>query len=274
MHHSKPGSVKSRIAWFFGGVALITTLVIAVFVSQRDEDVVDGCFAEEPAGTTVPLFVVRLDGREGFINRSGKLVIPVRFDKVYPFTGGLAGACVNEKWGYIDESGTWAIEPRFAMAGPFSEGFAVVRLSFDEPYGYIDQEGNVAIEPQFDAAGPFIDGYARVGSQTWANKLKRVVPADVGLDCKYFYIDRTGQHVDASSVPPGTGQRQGAGSRLRPFKAEGKMGFVDENGIIAVAAKYDHVYEFENGLARFTIEGGEKSGYIDESGQVVWEASE
>ena len=41
----------------------------------------------------------------GFINRSGKLVIPLEYDNIREFEGELAPVAKQGKWGYIDKSG-------------------------------------------------------------------------------------------------------------------------------------------------------------------------
>jgi hypothetical protein len=62
------------------------------------------------------------DGKFGFADASGRLVIPARYTAVQPFFDGLAAAEENGKWGYLDESGRWRVPPRFTYAYPFHEG--------------------------------------------------------------------------------------------------------------------------------------------------------
>ena len=50
------------------------------------------------------------------------------------------------KYGYMDRTGRVVIPPQFADAGNFSEGLAGVRLSEEEQkYGYIDTSGKMVI---------------------------------------------------------------------------------------------------------------------------------
>jgi hypothetical protein len=82
---------------------------------------------------------VQCDGKWGFIDRRGRLVIPFAFDMVGEFSSGLTAAQVGDLWGYIDRRGKWVIAPRFLMAGDFSEGFAFVKT--EEGDEYIDRRG-------------------------------------------------------------------------------------------------------------------------------------
>lgn len=117
---------------------------------------------------------VEIDGRWGFVDRTGKVVIGTRFDGARPFCEGLAGVKVRGKWGYIDETGETVIEPRFDEVEHFSEGVALVRAG--EKWGYLDRTGQVFIKPRFDCAKRFFEGLAAVE-----------------VAGKWGYIDRTGR---------------------------------------------------------------------------------
>src|SRR5438552_12784188 len=46
------------------------------------------------------LFLMRQDGKVGFVNKSGKLVIPPQFENAAPFSEGLAVVQVGSRAGY------------------------------------------------------------------------------------------------------------------------------------------------------------------------------
>ena len=52
---------------------------------------------------------------------------------------------------------------------------------------------------------------------------------------------------------------------------EGKQGYLDTKGNIAIEPKFDIAWEFSKGLARVEIDG--KEGYINSEGKYVWEPS-
>ena len=70
--------------------------------------------------------------------------------------------------GYIDRTGKVVIAPRFAEALTFHEGWAAVRpkkttvWGKGDLWGYIDKSGQYVLEPQFNEAHPFQGGVARV----------------------------------------------------------------------------------------------------------------
>ena len=76
------------------------------------------------------------NGKWGYADPSGRVVIPARFDAALPFADGIArvgevdeelpeiGASPNIKWGYIDERGRVLLELRYAVLRDFSEGLA------------------------------------------------------------------------------------------------------------------------------------------------------
>lgn len=72
------------------------------------------------------------EAQSGFKNEQGEVVIAAQYDRVYPFSEGLARVRKEGLWGYIDENGRTVIEIKFDEAKDFSGGLAQVRLSAKE----------------------------------------------------------------------------------------------------------------------------------------------
>ena len=51
------------------------------------------------------LAMVRLDKKYGFIDKTGKEVIPIKYDYAEGFSEGLAQVKLNNKWFYINQKG-------------------------------------------------------------------------------------------------------------------------------------------------------------------------
>ncbi len=181
--------------------------------------------------------------KHGFIDTTGKLVIPFQFDHNFDgtylyegFNNGLASVYTGEKFGYINKKGEFAIEPVFDYAGRFSDGVALVLV--DGLYGYIDQNGEFVIEPQFAYASSFINGYAYVRAP--GNK-------DYEQTGGYALINTTGDFITDENLI----YEDGGGYT---FIAEWNTGFIEE-------------------LARVVmmVDGSPKFAYIKSNGKIVWE---
>ncbi len=223
-------------------------------------------FAQEaPNGTHLkPIYE---NGRWGYTDQSGKLVIAAQFDAALPFKDGLARVGVvdeefpeidarpNIKWGYIDERGRVLVELRYAVLRGFSENLAAAALldmekperptlgrhnRFNLKWGYLDRSGREVIPMQFLAAGDFADGLAHVnagggGSESGEGSL-------CGPPGNYGYIDRTGAFVIKPQFHSAS-QCQNGRARVSVGRTTyvgrcvccaprfvGKSGFVDRSG--------------------------------------------
>lgn len=63
----------------------------------------------------------------GFIDKKGKVVVPLTFDDAYPFAGGMARVVSDDKTGFLDHNGKVVIEPKYSDADDFSEDLAAVK---------------------------------------------------------------------------------------------------------------------------------------------------
>src|SRR5439155_11247001 len=117
------------------------------------------------------LFPIIQNGKFGYIDQTGKIVISPQFDvgflnqgtlNVVRFSDGLAVVNAKGKWGYIDKTGALVIKPVYSDAWPFSVGLAEVRTS-DGLSGYINKAGKMIVAPISNmGSNPFSDGLAAV----------------------------------------------------------------------------------------------------------------
>jgi len=67
----------------------------------------------------------------GYIDTTGKVVVPPRFTAASRFSGGLAAVEVGQSayniWGYIDKIGKIVIQPQVNFNDNFSEGLQEYR---------------------------------------------------------------------------------------------------------------------------------------------------
>lgn len=127
----------------------------------------DGNIVIEPKFDMAEMFsegysAVRVGDKHGFINETGEYVLPLQS---YEFLGslhnGLASVRINDKVGFINIKGEIIIKPQFEWVDEFSEGLCVVRNDKDK-YGYIDTTGKIIVDFQFQYAYKFENGRAKV----------------------------------------------------------------------------------------------------------------
>ena len=117
----------------------------------------------------------------GLINKTGKIVLPIRFYCNSGFHEGLAAAGINSnytKMGFINTKGLWVIPAKFKIASGFHEGLAAVETMNGE-WGYINKKGIMVIPPIFEYAYRFKEGLAEVirkdGNQAFINKTGKII---------------------------------------------------------------------------------------------------
>jgi hypothetical protein len=179
---------------------------------------------------------------------------------------------VGGKFGYIDKTGRVTIPPQFDSASRFSEGLAAVGVGDDlvkRKWGYIDQTGRFAVKPRFFKADDFSNGLALVSTMEdivpniFINKL-----GDVVIAPNQFKKDSsTSAHVYFPSD-------FAEGLAVITDQENGKSGYIDTEGKIAIAPQFDIAFDFHEGLAEvkvFPTGDREYDGreLIDKSGRVV-----
>jgi hypothetical protein len=82
------------------------------------------------------------------------------YDVQGPFCCGLARVKKDHKWGYIDTTGNIVIPIKYQEVENFSENLARVRQG--RKWGLYDNTGKEIIKPTFDYIGPFVNGKAKV----------------------------------------------------------------------------------------------------------------
>ena len=97
-----------------------------------------------------------MGNKKGYIDHTGRIVIPATFDDAHPFRDGLAQIQINGKYGilgFIDHTGKMVIPAQYAAATNFNEGFASVKKN--NSWQLIDRSGKPAFNREFKAATIF-----------------------------------------------------------------------------------------------------------------------
>lgn len=230
-----------------------------------------------------PLYRFVRNGKAGYINQAGKIVIEPKLEFYGNHSGeffdGLqaeAGSFGN----YVDASGKVAIEKEFERAWDFSEGLAVAMPKGGDKWGYINRSGDFVIAPRFET---FPKGYVYSFSENLAK---------IQVGKKYGFIDRTGEfvvepqflHADSfrdemarvvtegpcilfsTSICPGS-QTLGEKSTETQKVSACQFSFINKQGKLISAERFDGAKPFGEGLA--PVLSGGKWGYLNKTGEMV-----
>jgi hypothetical protein len=196
------------------------------------------------------LAAVNYNGKWGYIDATGKSVIPAQFDDARNFSEGVAVARQGQKYGFIDHSGNWVIAPQFDSADSFAEGLADVELN--NTWGWIGSDGKFKIPAQFDWVNtPFLDD-----EDIWQGG-----PAIASVNGVMGYVDKSGHFTPEHNFSylyrySEDLSAAGIGNALK-----GRYGFIDRQGKIVIPLKYRFVLSFSEDLA--VVESDDsKFGYI------------
>jgi uncharacterized membrane-anchored protein YhcB (DUF1043 family) len=191
---------------------------------------------------------VGIDGKWGFIDRTGSVVVPIIYDGIVSFRDGFAAVCIDGKWGFVDTTGSVVVPIIYDGVWSFSEsaeGLAGVRR--DDRQGFVDKTGQEVIALNYDFFGRFSDdGFA---------------VAHVGG--KQGIIDINGREI----IPPQYDEVYLFREGLAAVCLRQRWGFIDMNGEEVIPLKYDAVRNFSEGFAAVTLNG--QQGFVNIRGQEV-----
>jgi len=94
------------------------------------------------------LYGALIDGKYGFVDRSGKLRVANRYDQIGKYSEGLAAFKLNNKWGYLDTYDRIAIQPQYEEVGEFNQGIAIVKK--DGKSNLIDKNGKELLNNYYE----------------------------------------------------------------------------------------------------------------------------
>lgn len=99
------------------------------------------------------LAAVQQDGKWGFINREGALVIPAQFQETNGFAEGKAAVRLDGYWGVIDTTGKLTVQPRYQDAHRYFNGILPVSKNGSDFIG-LDHHGREVALPVYAVRPP------------------------------------------------------------------------------------------------------------------------
>ncbi|MEQ1765164.1 MAG: WG repeat-containing protein [Pyrinomonadaceae bacterium] len=256
--------------------SLVLTMSVLIVAQQRAKD-------DE-------LFPVKVNGRFGYIDTKGRMVIRPQFDDAHRFQEGLAGVVMGGekrtgrdgyafylggKFGYIDRTGKLVVPlGTFSFGRGFSEGLAEVNVNGckgENCTGYANKVGKLAIKNQFSSGSEFRQGLAIVeipgGKRGVINKNgKFVVPAI------YDGVMQISEGIIVANTRV-SGSSDFFDNKLPVYRSV----FLDRSGNITARPDHTVIGPFSEGLTQgiITVTVGsqdhEVHGVVDKMGKFVIE---
>lgn len=246
----------------------------------------------------------------GYMDKTGRVVIPLQFSNSGHFSEGLAWISVLKegKWlyGFIDKTGRVVIEPQFVyQPGDFVDGLAKVVGQFD--MGFIDRTGRLRIKVESEHSGDFFsegllaviqgdpprgvylrrDGQVAFEIPFWQQRTARqrslytirrlqLATFSEGLAPvlsfnKLGFMDRTGKVVIEPLFRETSGFSEGLAA-VKIIDSDGRYvwGYIDRAGRFAVTPRFREAHPFAGGLAQVLTAEGKRQ-LIDVTGKVIWQ---
>ena len=199
------------------------------------------------------------NGKCGFMNEDGEVVIAPEWDMVSDFDGGAAMTfsgdiaidgnpgdgsyrLINTEGEYISEEWRWMSQR--------NEGFAAVKDS-NGRFGVINTEGEIILNPEWDWACTLSDNYFLVQK-----------------DGLYAYVSREGEIVSDFRREYEARYSEG---RANIRGENGLYGYIDENQNMVTDCIFAAGYPFHGGFALVQSAKNGLYGYIDKNGNLICE---
>ena len=255
--------------------------------------------AQEQSNKSIQLYPVRVNGKAGYIDRNGNIVIKPQFNRAWEFVGDLALVEITKRYrgdervmAYINTQGKLNI---VEGASTYSEGVAIVG-SPENGIKVIDTIGKVVIKLPEEVSWTnrkFSDGMATIqlkncipydtcGKLGFVNRLGQVViepkfrmaedfheglaAVTIGND-EWFFIDKTGKEITKQRFHGLWGVTTDFSEGLAGVKIGDKWGYINKTGEIVIPPQFEGAKKFSEGLA--AVQVGCLWGYVDKTGTFI-----
>lgn len=217
-------------------------------------------------GQSQSLFRIVENGKVGYINVKGDVVIQPKFICGNDFSDGLASVRLNGKYGFIDFGGQFIIKPKYDYASNFNNGIACVYIN-GNPF-FIDKNDNVILDTSYSSI-KFIDKYKAV-VQT-----KSRHQGVIDLKTKKLIIDTVFLSIGTFQNSIAIVTDKVTKNKKDDYKV--RYAVIDSIGNLVVPyGKYEEISEFIDGYARVEIgdkrnKDGNIDGVIDSKGNLLFQ---
>lgn len=271
------------------------------FINKTGDEIISIKYKIKPNSIVAKRFFreglepVSYQGKWGYIDNKGNVIIPFQFDGAGYFNNGLAQVRLDKRCGWINKDGEIIIPFAYSYYGS-SEHFVgnLVRVCnfATRKYGYVDSKGNIIIPCIYENAEDFSMGRAAVSVEEdefddkWGyidTSGNVVVPIEY-YDVSHYFNESGLAFVKKWSGDDGVYVDLNGNFIKDPYSSlynsnihsneyfiayrNKKYGFRDINYNIVIPCKYDWAQDFCNGIAEVGIWKGDSllNGYINKMG--------
>ncbi|HTE32503.1 MAG TPA: WG repeat-containing protein, partial [Chryseolinea sp.] len=227
---------------------------------------------------------VRQGGKNNWsvLDSLGKTLSTKTFDRIYPFTGNIFPVTARNFWGAIDASGKQVVACSYDSIIQHLNNYVVVK--FKGQYGIINLQEAWIVTPRPNKLTLLTDDrFIEIGPKTTYLKSfdgTTIYFTDNKVDVSSTHIvehiqsgslwevDLNGVIINRKLQPDGTIERIYTETEgLRGIKKNGQYGFVDSQGRLRIANRYDGIQAFKETLAAVKIRG--KWGFINHEDKIA-----
>lgn len=201
----------------------------------------------------------------GFIDTTGKMVIPQIYDYAYPFSEGLAAAKKKRNYGFIDPTGNEVIPFKYSFAAPFVDGMAPVKK--EGKLGFIDKNEKTIIPFDYTDYKFIFD--SSTPHNSYFKKDKKYVTREGYMILskeKWGYLSYPSMEVKIPFIYDDIEPMNNQTGEIFAQK-DGFWGVIDINNKVIVPFDYQDLDEEFNGMRSFKKEG--LWGFMNSKGKEV-----
>lgn len=212
--------------------------------------------------------------KNGWVDRHGKIVIPVEYDVTESFDEhSWANVRHGKECGWINRQGKWVMPPEWDACSSFDEhGWAVVYRNGKS--GYVDRQGKIVLPLQWDDCWKFHPrGYAPVMKNKKWGIIDQTGKVIIPLEWEFCWLDDDGLVTVKKEGRKGLLDLQG--KELMPLQFNllykvtgsnyweaqrdfmGLNGLVDGSGKVVIDFRWDDIYDLQDRERTFVVCDGE-----------------
>lgn len=206
------------------------------------------------------LISVKTGIKAGYLDATGKVVVPLKYQQVFDFHDGLARVMADNKFGVIDKTGQFVLPPEFREVANISEGLIFASKDKDV-FAFYDRQGNQVVP---DTKGYFNPQCYSCG-RVFRDGLYRV--RENNEDQLYGYLNRKGE----VAIAPQFEAAQDFQNGLALVRIDGLFGFVDTTGTFAIEPQFQHAQQFYGNSTWARKTKDSPYGMIDKTGNYLVE---